>query len=141
MGLGASSISDVIKKGMDKNLSHYNFQTKDKFLNKSNEIVMILSNNNLLDKYYYELIKHIDEVVLTDKEMEKYRFKPDLFCLDYYGTVELWGALLRFNNILSRSEFDKKKLKVFKLSFIDTILDILLIEGDFIDENLAYIEK
>ena len=139
MAVGNSTIQEFVDKGNDKNFSNYNFLVKEYFENAKDNVRLVISNRNLLDKYYYTLIQHTREIVLTDKELEQYRFKPQVFCLERYGTVELWNALLRFNNILTRAEFDRKKLRIFTMSFVDTLQEILIIEGDDIDKNREHV--
>lgn len=141
MALAGSTIMDVVQDASERNLSNYNLLIKEKFVNNHTGINLVLCDKNLLDKYYYNLVDLMETRTLTEPEMERYRYRPDLFCYENYGSVELWAALLRFNNILTRAEFSKKKIKVFSMTFIDMLLSILSNEGDYIDSNNIYVSK
>ncbi len=114
---------------------------KEFFDNTTTGVRQIVPHSNLIDKYYYILTPLLTTVSLTDKEMEYYRYKPRLFCIDRYGNIELWSTLLRVNNILSPSEFDKKTFKGFTKEFLEKLDEILIIEGDTLDANRLYVKK
>lgn len=141
MSLRLSTISDLVEYGDKKNLSHENLFMKDYAYNTQTGLKQVIPISSLIDKYYYILTPLLNDVELTEKELEYYRYKPRLFCADRYNNIELWSTLLRVNNIVSPAEFDIPKLKGFSKQFLDTLDEIMIIEGDNIDNNKNYIKN
>lgn len=141
MSLRLATISDLAEYGDSKNLSHENLHFKDSFYNSKTDVVQVVSFNSIIDKYYYILYPLLVKVELTDQEIERYRYKPRMYCQDVYGNIELWSTLLRMNNILTPSEFDKKKFKGFSKDFLDKLDEIMIIEGDRLDANRQQIKN
>ena len=49
---------------------------------------------SLLSRYHGALSQYVIEYELSDEEYKKYRYNPTLFCIDCYGTPELWADIL-----------------------------------------------
>lgn len=141
MSLRLATVADLAEYGNNKNLSHENLHFKDSFYNTKTDVVQVVSMNNIIDKYYYILYPHLVTVELSEQEIERYRYRPRMYCQDAYGNIELWSTLLRMNNILTPSEFDKKKFKGFSKDFLDKLDEIMIIEGDRLDQNRLEIKN
>lgn len=102
-----------------------NTYTIDQYIACQSNDVMCYHNLSFVDihdnfKYdtYNILTDYIDEirdeyclrVVLNDKQMEKYKYKPKLLCYDIYGNTELAFIILFINDMSSVKEFTKKTL-------------------------------
>ena len=86
---------------------------------------VVIKFESLLTQYRYFLKKHIVILTLTDEQYLNYRFKPKSLSYDLYGTIEMASMLLSINNVVSVSEFDFKKVKVFDSGIKDFINEVL----------------
>ena len=86
---------------------------------------VVINFESLLTQYRYFLKKHIVILTLTDDQYLNYRFKPKSLSYDLYGTIEMASMLLSINNVVSVSEFDFKKVKVFDSGIKDFINEVL----------------
>lgn len=129
MGLTDSTISGVVKKGLALNISHSNIHFKVGYIG-TDGIRRVYNMDSLIDKYRDVLLQYTTDVEFSDQDMEKYRYKPRSFCADYYNDKELWSILLRLNNMLTSTDFDRKKIKAFGPKFVQMLNEILTIEDD-----------
>lgn len=134
MATQSSTITSLVSYGKDLAISHESIQFKEYFNDKYGNVI-IVGYENIVDKYLYTLQPHLTQVTMNDLELERYRYQPNLFCLDFYGNPDLWSILLRVNNILSRAEFDRSTIKVFSQEYLNKLGEILIIEGDRLDAN------
>lgn len=84
------------------NISSLSF-SKFSFQEKNGTINFVVKN--ILNDYMYELNKLAQVFELSDKEIEKYSYKPKLMCADIYGTTELYYLILKLNNMRGPNEF------------------------------------
>ena len=91
-----NTISSLAEQLNDLDISYEQMNLKTKL--KINDTEAIINTTSLIDKYYDYILKTVYVKTLTDKEYITYRFRPKLFCYDFYGTVELWALLLKVNN-------------------------------------------
>ena len=77
---------------------------------------------NVLNDYLPELKKLARKVLLSDKEYEKYKYKPKLLSYDLYGTTEYYIYLLMINDMCNIYEFDSKKLLIITKSTLNLAL-------------------
>ena len=75
------------------------------------------------------------DVEMSDKEFEKYKYKPKLLCVELYDNIDLAPLILRMNNMLSVLEFNKKNIKLFKTSVISYLNEMKNLEKSRLDEN------
>lgn len=78
---------------------------------------------------------------LNTKEFGMYKFNPKKLCYDLYGTTELWFLLLRLNEMHSVTEFNINPVKVFSITVLDKINDVLNREEDRININQDEVNK
>jgi hypothetical protein len=129
-----SNMESLIKAGKNLDISHEKIHFKAFFIDKENHKI-IINYTSLIDKYYDFLKKIIVDYEMTDEEFIKYKFQPKRFCMDMYGTTELWSTLLRINNMVSAIQFTNKKIKAFTQDIFDVLNEILILEDDRLKSN------
>lgn len=136
-----NTIDDCVLYGEKLDLSHSDFFIKTPI--EIDSSTLIISNYTSILSHYMDYInKSLIDHTFSDEDMMLYNFKPKLFCLDNYGTVELWSLLLRVNNMSSIIDFKKKNIKVFNITTIFNILnEIMILEKGQIDSNNDVIDK
>ena len=91
---------------------------------------------NILYDYEEEFQDLAVTITLTDLEKIKYRYKPDLFAFDLYGSTETKFIIMMINGIIDPKEFDFNKVKALRPSDLSTILGrITTVNEDFINKN------
>lgn len=78
---------------------------------------------NVINDYLPELKKLARKVLLSDKEYEKYKYKPKILSYDLYGTTEYYIYLLMINDMCNIYEFDSKKLLIITKSTLNLALN------------------
>lgn len=125
----ATSIKDYIYKGLNQSFVVSDIAFIEKMIADDGDI--ILTFETIVSKYLHILKPFIVDLELTDDELFLYKFQPKRFCLDIYNTMELWSSLLYINNMVSITEFNRKKIKVFTPQILEVIDDLLaLMETD-----------
>lgn len=132
---GAPKVSDVVKAGMSKNLEHSNFHFKVGYVDPEGKH-RIYNWDSIIDKYRDVLLQHTYKVTMSDLEYEKYRLQPRMFCYDFYMNADLWSVLLRLNNMLTATDFDRRTFIAFGPKFVDVLNEILSIEDDYLNASL-----
>lgn len=139
-GILDSTISKVVKAGRENDLRHGNLFFRVSQVDK-NGFKRIYSIESIIDKYRDVLEQDLIEYEFDLKEIEKYRYKPRSFCLDYYNNADLWSALLRINNMMTAIDFKKTKIKTFGPKFIRSLENLMSIEYDMIEKNRRATEE
>lgn len=116
------SIERWIDEGKDLYISQKNLAFIEKI---SNDVVITM--DTLLARYIDALKPDITELVLNEDELDAYKFQPKALSYDLYKTTELWNSILYINNMTSITQFNKKKIKVFKLSILDSLEELMVI--------------
>lgn len=128
-----TSINNFIYKGLHQLFVVNDIAYLEKLMGDSEDI--ILTFETVVSKYLHTLQPFIVDFEFTDEELYLYKFQPKRFCLDIYDTMELWSSILYINNMVSITEFNRKKIKVFTPQIIEIFQDLLsLVETD-IQEN------
>ena len=78
---------------------------------------------NVINDYLPELKKLARKVLLSDKEYEKYKYKPKILSYDLYGNTEYYIYLLMINDMCNIYEFDSKKLLIIAKSTLNLALN------------------
>lgn len=66
---------------------------------------------NVLSDYIDELREeYCLSVVLTDDQLNKYKYRPKLLCYDIYGNGELAFIIMIINDMCNVKDFSKKKI-------------------------------
>lgn len=133
---GTHTIKEVAMKGLSKNLTHTNMHFKVGYVGEDG-IRRVYNWDSLIDKYRDLLMQYTHEVIMTDKELEKYRFQPRMFCEDFYANSDLWSILLRLNNMLTSTDFNRKRFKALGPKFTTVLNEILTIEDDYLNQSMV----
>lgn len=112
-----STIEEFISFKNDDTFSYHNMSFRDKYGNISYPI------KNIIDDYKDELMELVlDDVILSETEYLKYRYKPRLLANDIYDNPDLDFVILAINGICNMKEFDSKKIKLIKLDDLNNFL-------------------
>ena len=135
--LYGSSMTEFIDTYRSKEIT---FDTLHYFENdevplKSSDDRLILVKESVASKYKKDLEELVVTRTLTQEEKRKYFCNPWVLSTDLYGSPEYWSLLLELNNVYSATEFIQEKIKVYDSTLPKVIEEILVIEGDFSDQN------
>lgn len=135
-----NSLKDFKEYETNLDISHKGLHIQRALLSDNGLIVV---NSSTIYQRYYELILDITKpYTLTDEEYLKYRLRPKLLCYELYGITELWSLLLKVNNMVSITEFNRKNIRIMDSSKIfDVLNEILLKEESRIITNREYIQS
>lgn len=106
-------------------------------------IISKIGDNKLIletfyDRYIDFIKNYATKVLLTEEEMQRYRYKPKKLSYDLYKTEELWFLLLKLNNMSSEIDFiNKKRIYILEPSNIDILNRIIIVNNDEIENNHA----
>lgn len=131
-----NTISDFAEYSRSLKLSYDKLHLKSKIQVDSDKN-MVVNTTCIINKYYDILMAHTEVITLSDNNYLSYRFQPKRYCYDKYGTTELWGLLLKINNLTSAAEFNLKTLRVFTVDIFDVLNEILILEREDIQANAA----
>lgn len=137
---GHSRIQDLINYGNNLSFNHEKLHFQHVFKLDNGNVTKI-NFSAIFDRYYHIIKDQALLVTLSDEEFAKYKFQPKLLCYDVYGNIEIAPLILRINNMLSVTEFTKQELYLFKNDIFTTLNEIITLESEAIDENLALVEK
>ena len=111
------NIDDFIDAKVIDDLTFYNFSILEMF-----QDVEHLDHNLIED--YLDLLP-TEQLTLTNAELNRYRYKPDILSYDIYGSTQLDFVILLVNDMIDPKEFDRKKIRLpfaSKLSeFLETV--------------------
>ena len=101
----SKTIKELITKGSVNDLTLENTNIYNQIDN------LILAVTNIFIKSYYDIIKFNSiNVKFTEDEFKRYRYKPKLFSLVMYNTIEFWHIILWLNNMIDSINFNKTEL-------------------------------
>ena len=103
----------------------HNTHTIDQFNSCQSDTVMSYHNLSFVDidggiayDTYNVFSDYLDEIrdeycvliTLTDKQLDKYKYRPKLLCWDLYGNTELAFMILLINDMCNIKSFKKRKI-------------------------------
>lgn len=125
-------------KDYDSNIYYSNLSIFEKSIDNS-EILLV---HNVLNDYQEEILEKSALVKLTDKEFNKYIYKPKLLAYDLYGFCEYYYIILFLNQMTNIKEFNKRKIRLLRPSTLSSILSsIYSSEENFITTNQDLLNK
>jgi hypothetical protein len=140
----ATTITQQINIGRNLVVTDKSFHAQ-RLISIDADTAMILNVDNLFSQYRNEMKKYINRYTLSDRDIKKYAFKPELLCFDIYGTIELVPFLLRINNMVSVTEFSGDRLSnglnMFSGGIFDFFNEILIKEKTTITTAKDNLEK
>lgn len=126
------TLDDFVELQSVDNMTYYNFSIL--------EIIDGVQHldHNLVEDYLKELEATCVTLELSNEEMSRYRYNPDLLAYDIYGSVQLDFIILLLNDMIDPKDFDRKKLKLPYASSLSIFLNTLYSkESNYINENRA----
>lgn len=127
-----STIDAVIETGMNLSLSEDTIAFKERIDDN-----VLFAYDNLITRFRGALTNHMIEITMTNDEYQRYKYQPQLFCYEHYGTPELASSILYINNMISRTEFTKQTLIIFSDDIIDVIEELMsLSETDLVSNRM-----
>lgn len=106
------------------------------------DVYVLMNTRSIASKYRKELQAKATLYKLSDRDAHKYDYRPDKFCYDYYGTVEMVPFILLVNNMVSKIEFTNLDKGIYILSddVVETLNEILIKEERTMRLNRAEID-
>lgn len=126
------TLDDFVELQSVDNMTYYNFSIL--------EIIDGVQHldHNLVEDYLKELEATCVTLELSNEEMSRYRYNPDLLAYDIYGSVQLDFIILLLNDMIDPKDFDRRKLKLPYASSLSIFLNTLYSkESNYINENRA----
>ena len=126
------TLDDFVELQSVDNMTYYNFSIL--------EIIDGVQHldHNLVEDYLKELEATCVTWELSNEEMSRYRYNPDLLAYDIYGSVQLDFVILLLNDMIDPKDFDRRKLKLPYASSLSIFLNTLYSkESNYINENRA----
>jgi len=96
---------------------------------------IICPYQGLIPRYIGVLRDKIISHTFTDEQFHHYMFNPMRLSKDLYGTPEFWSDLLYINNMVSVTEFKKRKINIFTETIIDACGELLMLCDQDIKNN------
>lgn len=94
------SLDEFLEAGSVSGVPTYDYWS---YIESYNNIEFVV--HNVLSDYIPELKRLSTNVYLTDKEMQKYNYKPKLLSADVYGTTHFHYLIMMINGICNVKEF------------------------------------
>lgn len=124
------TLEDFAASKPSNKLSYYDLS----LLQKSNGNNIEFSIYNVISDYMADINAVTVDIVLTEEEYMKYRYKPKLLANKVYGNPELFFIILLVNGIWSVKDFNYRKIKLIKRKDLSTMLSsINSSERSFLD--------
>ena len=128
------TLSDFVRYGYT---SSYSIQSISLFYkDKENDIIYL--DKLVYQKYDGLIMSMAQNVGLTDDEINKYKYSPELLSSDLYGTPNLSHLILYINRCPAYS-FKRKNIKLIQPSYIEKIFQ-KIIEHEQSNLNKSYRE-
>lgn len=131
--LTAATVKSWSETGKSLDYSHGRFHFKAAVESSSGKA--IVNHINVFDRYFQYFSLVTEPYTLTDAEVLIYQYQPKKFCMDKYGTTELWSLLLRLNNMTSSVQFNRANIKSFTPDVTTLIQEIMILEEDNLLKN------
>ena len=100
------TLDDFIAVGFTDEMTYFNFS----IIEVVNNIQLL--DHNLVEDYMEELESLCAVVELSEINLAKYRYCPDLLAYDLYKSTQLDFIILFVNDMIDPKEFNKKKIKL-----------------------------
>lgn len=130
------TIEDFINCYNTKNISYESMSLFQNF-----EYGTMISYN-IFNDYIEELNDLCVTVTLSEEEYNRYLYRPKLLAYDIYGSTELFFIVLLMNNICNVKEFDFKKVKLLRVSDLESFISsVYNAEKQILELNRTKIEE
>jgi hypothetical protein len=127
------TLNDYIRYGKTSN---YTIPNSSSLMTVDNITIM---ESLVYDKYKKLMFGMSHQRVLTDEEMNKYKYRPELLSYDIYSTPNL-SHLLLYLNKCSEEEFNMKIVRIISIENLNQIFSLIMShESDNIGKNKIYV--
>ena len=138
------TVEDFIELGKDiDDIQYYKFSILAKAVDDAVNPILYAEHNVIYD-YEEEFKKLAEQVVMTDSEYQKYKFRPKLLAYDLYGSTELFFSILFLNGMYNIKDFTRKSLKLIRKEYMIQLLEAIYnAEKNYIAtnrSNIGYLE-
>ena len=126
------TLDDFISMQISDDMTYYNFSIL--------EVIDGVEHldSNLVEIYLEELKSRCISVLLTEEELKKYKYNPDLLAYHLYGSVQLDFVILLLNDMYDPKEFSKKNIILPHSSTLSNFLNqVYSKEEGYIQQNRA----
>ena len=128
-----TKVSDFGEYRRSLNISHNSLHLKTKIPSGSDKIIV---NSSYIPTKFFDIIKeNLTTVTLTEKEFLKYKYQPKRYCYEKLGSIEIWGLLLRINNMSSCVQFNTRTFKIPNKNIFSLLNEMMIHQSDIIDKN------
>lgn len=100
------TIPQFIEMRYSDELTYHNFS----IIEKINGLELL--DHNLIEDYLPELENLCVTCELSNEELKRYKYSPDLLAYDVYGSTQLDFVILFANGMIDPKEFTLKKIKL-----------------------------
>lgn len=124
------TLQDFINLKLMDEQTYYNLSIVEKING------VLFTDHSLIDDYLDELNQICVSVALTDDEVKKYRYSPDLLAYDVYGSVQLDFIILKANDMIDPKEFNIKTIRLpYKSALGSFVSEIISGNNGYIEQN------
>ena len=127
----SSTMQEYIELGELDTYTNYNFSILEKMDNLEVPV------SNILEHDYLDELKSISvDYTLDIEKLRKYKYRPNLLSYDLYGTPELYFVILLINDMTTKKEFDREKIKIIDKDNLFILLNAIYnAQTEYIEEN------
>ena len=106
-------------------------------INFYNEIdgIQIPVKSIFFETYRGLILNNCIKVKMSDKKLNRYRYRPKLLSYDLYGTTDLWHLILWINNMYSVTQFNESSIYIFNPDKLNLLVRIINNETSDIIDN------
>ena len=126
------TLDDFISMQISDDMTYYNFSIL--------EVIDGVEHldSNLVEIYLEELKSRCISVLLTEEELKKYKYNPDLLAYHLYGSGQLDFVILLLTDMYDPKEFSKKNIILPHSSTLSNFLNqVYSKEEGYIQQNRA----
>ena len=124
------TLDDFISMQISDDMTYYNFSIL--------EVIDGVEHldSNLVEIYLEELKSRCISVLLTEEELKKYKYNPDLLAYHLYGSGQLDFVILLLTDMYDPKEFSKKNIILPHSSTLSNFLNqVYSKEEGYIQQN------
>lgn len=132
------TIKEFIAAGQSDDMTYRNFS----ILEKVDGIEHV--DHNLIYDYLDELLSISNVYSLTDQDLLKYQYAPDLLAYRVYGSTQLDFVIMALNDIMDPKDFSlkSKTVRLVPASILKRFLSMVYnAEQEYLQKNRSEIKK
>ncbi len=127
-------INDAVKDGKRNPMEHGKLHYKASFVDDNGDTVTT-NYKGIEDTYLYLLKQFTEEYEFEEDEYLRFEYNPKHFCLQKFGTEDLWSMLLSINGMYSIMDFCERKILIFTSDITRLVDEMVLKEQVKLNAN------